>query len=259
MIDFAGLWHGFQIAVTPDQPHLGADRLRPRHGGGRPAGAGPGGHDRAAAAHQHEDGLARHRHHPDVGHLLRRHVRRVDDLHPAEDPRGGGVGRHLHRRLRDGEERPRRRGPRGGRDRLLRRRHHRPGGPDHDGAAAGGGRAQVRPTRVLLAHRARAAAGDVPHRGIGAQGPDHGDPGPDPGLHRARPALRRGPLRLRRRQPAEQPRLRDPGDGTVRGRGDPLQPREERGRDDPDHEDQERVPDAGRPRAQPAGRWCAGA
>ena len=37
-----------------------------------------------------------------AGHLLRRHVRRLDDQHPAEHTRGIGIHHHRHRRQQDG-------------------------------------------------------------------------------------------------------------------------------------------------------------
>ncbi len=43
-------------------------------------------------------------------HLLRRHVRRLDDLDSSQYPRRNGVGSHLSRRLPNGAPRPRGRG-----------------------------------------------------------------------------------------------------------------------------------------------------
>ena len=59
-----------------------------------------------------------------AGHLLRRHVRRLHHLHPAQHPGRVRIGRHLHRRVPDGQERARRGGPDRQRRRLLRRRDH---------------------------------------------------------------------------------------------------------------------------------------
>ena len=54
-------------------------------------------------------------------------IRRLDHLDPAQHPGRSRLGRHLHRRPRDGAERPRRARARHRRDRLVRRRdgrHH---------------------------------------------------------------------------------------------------------------------------------------
>ncbi len=113
---------GFAVAMTPQNllwslagVTLGtADRRAARH---RP------GADRRPAASGHL--LAR----SDVGvhhvrrDLLRRHVRRIDDVDPAEHAgreRVGDVGR---RGPSDGARRPRRRGAGDRRDRFVRRRH----------------------------------------------------------------------------------------------------------------------------------------
>ena len=47
---------------------------------------------------------SRHRADHARGHLLRRHVRRLDHVHPRQRPRRGRLGRHLARRLPDDEE-----------------------------------------------------------------------------------------------------------------------------------------------------------
>ena len=76
-------------------------------------------------------------------HLLWLAIRRLDHLDPDADPGRGFVGDDLHRRLRHGEERPRRRGAlhRGGR--LMDRRHIRRAGAHRRGTATGDHRASA--------------------------------------------------------------------------------------------------------------------
>src|SRR5205823_3083470 len=59
------------------------------------------------------------------GHLLRRPVRRFDDLDPGQPAGRGLVGGHLSRRLPDGPQGPRRRGPVDLGGRLVLCRHRR--------------------------------------------------------------------------------------------------------------------------------------
>ena len=59
------------------------------------------------------------------GHLLRRHVRRVDDFDPAQHARRVLVSDDCDRRQQDGEERPCRASPVDRSHRLVRRRHDR--------------------------------------------------------------------------------------------------------------------------------------
>ena len=65
------------------------------------------------------------RHRDAGGHLLRRHVRRLDDVHPDAHPGRGGLGHDLHRRLRHDAQGPRGAGAGHRRRRLLRRRDRR--------------------------------------------------------------------------------------------------------------------------------------
>src|SRR4029450_8967187 len=73
-----------------------------RHPGRRTAGHRPGfGHVVAAA--RDAFGHAGVRHHHDGRHLLRLHVRRLDDVDPRQHPRRGRLGRDLSRRPRHGQ------------------------------------------------------------------------------------------------------------------------------------------------------------
>ena len=102
----------------------GASSVAARHGGRHPAGARPARDHRDAAAAHVPDGSRRRDDHAGR-HLLRRQVRRLDHLDPAERSRRIGLGGHLHRRLRDGAQGPRRRGARHRGDRFVHRRHGR--------------------------------------------------------------------------------------------------------------------------------------
>ena len=78
------------------------DRLPVGHGRRRAAGTGAAGrNDAAAAAHVSARSGVRRDH--ALRNFLRRHVRRIDHFDPGADSGRGGVGRHVHRRLRDGE------------------------------------------------------------------------------------------------------------------------------------------------------------
>ena len=100
------------------------DRRDARHRGRRAAGHRPGA-DRGAAAAGHlqarPDRLAHHVRR----HLLRRHVRRLDHLDPAQHAGRERLDRHRARGQQDGARRPRRPGAGHRRDRLVRRRHDR--------------------------------------------------------------------------------------------------------------------------------------
>ena len=177
----------------PLQPALVGARRDHRHRHRRAAGHRPGA-DRGAAAAGHLQPRADLGLHHVRRHLLRRHVRRLDHLDPAQHAGRVGLDRDRDRRPRDGAQGPRRPGAGDGRHRLLRRRHDRHHGADLRRPADGQDGAAVRPGRVFRAHGA---------------GPDHGHgrarrqpvarpvqpvhrPGAGPGRHR--PADRPGAL-----------------------------------------------------------------
>ena len=119
-----GLLHGFSRRAAADKPAVVFRRLLARHRRRHPAGPRAGGDDRDAAAADLQHGSSRRRHHAGR-HLLRRQIRRLHHLDPAQHAGRIVLGRHLPRRLSDGAQGPRRRGARHRRDRLLRRRHCR--------------------------------------------------------------------------------------------------------------------------------------
>ena len=133
-------------------PRLRVRRLRDRHAGRHAAGPRAArGHQPAAAGDVRAE--PDHRHRAARRRLLRRDVRRLDDLDPDAHPGRGGLGDDLHRRLRDDAARARRAGARDRRDRLVRRRHAGRGRADAARADARRVRAALRPARV---HRAAA-------------------------------------------------------------------------------------------------------
>src|SRR5262249_26138030 len=73
---------------------------------------------------------------------------RLDHLDPDAYPGRGFVSHDLYRRLRDGKERPRRRGPLHRSRRLLDRGHIWRAGVDRPGAAACDNRPSVRTARI---------------------------------------------------------------------------------------------------------------
>ena len=79
------LLDGFGGALTPTNLLLGAPRRDPRHRRRRAAGDRPGADRRAAAADHLQAGALR-RADPVRGHLLRRHVRRLDDRRSCSTP-----------------------------------------------------------------------------------------------------------------------------------------------------------------------------
>ena len=106
---------GVQRGADPDQPVPGPDRGHPRHPGRR-APRHRARADRRAAAADHVHPGADRRADPVRGHLLRRHVRRVDDRDPAEhtgrERVDGGRPRGQQDGAQRGELRPRSRPPR---------------------------------------------------------------------------------------------------------------------------------------------------
>ena len=113
MENFDWLHAGLRRGRDPDEPAVRRHRRAARHRGGRAAGHRPGDDGRAAAADHLQRQPQRGVHHV-RRHLLRRHVRRVDHLDPAEHAGGVLVGDHRDRGQQDGQGRaaPRRRWPR---------------------------------------------------------------------------------------------------------------------------------------------------
>ena len=115
---------GLRGRADAGQPAVGAGRHDARHRRRRAAGHRPGAHRRAAAA-----GHLRPRSHGGADHvrrhLLRRDVRRIDDVDPAEHAGRERDDRDRARWPSDGAQRARRRGAGHRRDRIVRRRHAR--------------------------------------------------------------------------------------------------------------------------------------
>ena len=215
---------GFSVALSLPEPALRAARLHGRHADRRAARHRPGGDHRDAAA-DHLPSAADRRADHAGRHLLRRAVRRLDDVDPGQPAGRSLVGRDLHRRLPDGPQGPRRRGALDLGARLVLRRHGRH--PDHRDVrrTADAHGAEIRPRRLLLADgpgpRGRRRAGQR----LGAEGDRHGVPRPAvrPGRHRRE--HRRAALHLRHSRALGRHRLRADRHGPVRHRRDRGQPR----------------------------------
>ena len=150
---FSQLLDGFAVALTPINLLWCLVGTTLGHRDRRASRARPGAHHRAAPA-DHLQGRADRGLHPVRRHLLRRDVRRLDHVDPAQH---AGRERHHHHRARgqqDGPQRPRRRGARHRRHRLVRRRHHRHARHHLPGARGRGPGAQVRPGGLFLPHGA---------------------------------------------------------------------------------------------------------
>ena len=150
---------GFAVALTPANLLWGLAGHHARHRGRRAARHRAGAHRRAAAAghlqprsHRGADHVRRH--------LLRRDVRRIDDVDPAQHARRERDDRHRDRRPPDGAQRARRRGAGHRRDRIVRRRHARHARAQRHRAVDGEARARVWIRRVLRADGARLRDGD---------------------------------------------------------------------------------------------------
>ena len=115
---------GLSVAAQLPEPALRAARLHGRHADRRAARHRPGGDHRHAAADHLPPAADRGADHAGR-HLLRRAVRRLDDLDPGQPAGRGVVGRDLPRRLPDGAQGPRRRGAVDLGGRLVLRRHGR--------------------------------------------------------------------------------------------------------------------------------------
>ena len=127
------------------------------------------------------------------------------------------LGHDLDRRLRDGEERTRRRGAGGVGDRLVHRRHPRRGGADVVRVAAGLAGAQVRSGRVFLPDGVRHDRGVIARRQIAGEGHVVDHAGSDDRDHRHRPAKRPAALHHGRAGVSGRRRFRGGGGRDVRG------------------------------------------
>ncbi|CAA9317224.1 MAG: Tripartite tricarboxylate transporter TctA family, partial [uncultured Nocardioidaceae bacterium] len=207
--------------ADPAEPAVRAPRGPAGDGGRRPPGHRARDDRRAAAPGDLRAGADQRVHHV-RRHLLRRHVRRVDDVDPAQHPGRVQLDHDRARGQQDGQGRPRvgRTGHRGAR--VLRRRHHRHAAARPAGADGGrprhrhhGGRLlrDLRPRLRRRRHGARrlaaARAGLPGHRPLPGAG-GHRRPHRAGAVHPRRPpALGRG-------------RRRRGGGGSVRRGGVPL-------------------------------------
>ena len=218
------LFLGLTVAVSVPEPALRPDRLHGRHADRRAARHRPGGDHRHAAADHlppAADGVADH-----AGrHLLRRAVRRLDDVDPGQPAGRGLVGGDLHRRLPDGPPGPRRRRAVDLGAGLVLCRHGRHDHHRDVRRAADAHGAEIRPGRLLLADGARPGGGRGAGQRLGGQGDRHGVPRPAvrPGRHRRQ--YRRAALHLRHPRAQRRHRLRADRHGPVRHRRDRRQPR----------------------------------
>ncbi len=125
-------------------------RCAARHGDRRAARAGPTGHDRDAVAVDDETRAHRRDDHAG-GHLLRREVRRLDHIDPAQRAGRVGFGCHVLRRLSDGAQGSCGACARHERDRIVHRRHVWSGRADAGRATAREAVARVQRAGVLRA------------------------------------------------------------------------------------------------------------
>ena len=196
-------------------------RLPGRHAGRRAAGHRPAcRHFNSVAGDVRPQCHAGHHH---AGrHLLRLAIWRLHHIDPDAHPGRSLVGDDLHRRLRHGEERPRRRRAvhRGGR--LVDRRHIRRDRAHGGGAAAGDNRHSLRATRI---HRPARARPDFPRLYVViVADPDLADGLPRPAARhdRHRQHDRPFPLQLRSRRAGRRHRHRAGRRRTVRPWRNPL-------------------------------------
>ena len=120
----------------------------------------------------------------DDGSLVRRHVRRLDDVDPGQHPRRGRQRRDLPRRLSDGQKGQGRGRPDAGGRRFLLRRNGR-----HSGAAVicpppWGGSAFLWSARIPLLHDPRLHLLFQSFRGAARPFPTHDGPGTVHQYHR---------------------------------------------------------------------------
>ena len=155
-------------------------------------------------------------------HLLRRDVRRLDDVDPDAHPRRGRLGDDVHRRLRDGAQGPRGPGARHRRGRLVRRGHGQRGRAHAARAAARRLRAALRAAGVLRAAAPRPPRARLHELRLDAARARHGRARPAPRHDRHRPDERLLPLRLRRRRARRRHRHRARGRGALRPLRDPA-------------------------------------
>ena len=221
METLAALANGFAVALTPFNLLWAVVGVTPGHGRRRAARDRPGADRRPAAAGHLQSRPDRRLHHV-RRHLLRRHVRRLDHLDPAQHARRVGHHRDRARRQPDGAQGPRRPGAGDRGDRLVRRRHDRHARADLHRAAHGAVRAALQPGGLFRAHGA-----GLHHRHRGARQLARARPREPVLRPGARPGRHRHPVRpgaLHARHPgAARRHRRDRGRGRpVRGRRDAL-------------------------------------
>ena len=165
-----------------------ADRRPARHRSGRDHRDAPADHLRPLAHHGDDHA---------GGHLLRRAVRRIDDVDPGEHPGRGVLGGDLPGRLPDGAPGPGRSGAGDRGDRIVLRRLRRHRGRGDVRPAPGRSRLEVRPLRVLLADGVRPGGCHRPGARIAPQGDRDGAARPAARRRRHRRQLGRAALHLR--------------------------------------------------------------
>ena len=150
---------GFSVALAAGQSLVRLPRLPGRHAGRRAARHRAAVRHLASCCRSPSGSNATQGGHHARRHLLRLAIWRLDHLDPDAHSGRSLVGDDLHRRLRDGQEGPRRRGALHRRGRLLDRRHLRRHRAHRGGAAARHARAAIRPAGI---HRAAGARPDLP-------------------------------------------------------------------------------------------------
>ena len=136
----------------------------------------------------------------------------------------------MHRRLRHGQERPRRCRACDRCRRLVHRRHLRRGHADAGGAAAGQLRPALRAARIHGATRARPRVPRLHVDHLSGPDDDHGVLGAAAGMHRHRRHERALPLRLRHQGAGRRHRLGAGCCRVVRPRRDPVDAEQDRHR-----------------------------
>ena len=210
---------------NPLEPAVLPDRRAARHADRRAARHRRDRHHRHAVADHLPDrrsGLvADHA----VRHLLRRAVWRLDHRHPDQHAGRILLCRHRDRRLPDGAQRPRGRGPRHRRHRLVLRRHRLDLPRRHLRAAADGDRAGIRRGRVFFADGRRPRLVDRARPRLHRQGARHGRARPAARPRRHRHLHRHAALHARHPRICRRAEFRRRRRRRLRRRGNPAQSR----------------------------------
>ena len=156
-------------------------------------------------------------------HLLRRDVRRFDDLDSGQHSRRGRVRHHLPRRVPDGAQGKGRPGARHFRLRFLYRRHLQYYRAHVPCLSSRGCSAQVRSPGVLLRHLPFHDRSHLSGVALGAACGADGSARIDPRVRRHGPDFRHPALRLRLRVPPRRYRPRSGRHGSFRHLGGPPQ------------------------------------